>query len=293
MNTHVGFPQKSKIRSDDSEADHVAYQNIMFGKIFALAIPDMKGARIYIHWAETQFYDLWPEDLDPDRALCLDRASETMLEDLPTWQTRHEMARLTQLWVNLPPDEPELPPRPPPQSSRPYCRTHPVLRRYAALPDEECRRGEWYMYGNKVPRAPSTEGPYYIIHLYSGRRREGDFQEWMEHYLHEGGYHNVYVLSIDTAVDPEMNIHSTALWQFFMDVIQQGRCLGILLGPPCETWSAARHHPLCGPDGSVIGGPRPLRHGAHLWGLEMLTWAELQQVHVGNALLLKGLARRH
>lgn len=57
-------------------------------------------------------------------------------------------------------------------------------------------------------RAPSSEGPYYIIHLYPGRRREGDFQEWMEYYLKEGEHHNIFALSIDTAVDPAMNIHS-------------------------------------------------------------------------------------
>ena len=69
---------------EDPTADHISYQNVMFGKIFAFDIPDMQGARIYIHLAETQFYDLWPEDLDPDRALCLDRADELLLADLPT-----------------------------------------------------------------------------------------------------------------------------------------------------------------------------------------------------------------
>lgn len=271
----------------DFDADHITYQNIMFGKILNMDIPDMKGARIYIHWAETMFYDLWPEDLDPDRASSLDRANEMMLEELPTWQTRHEMAKLAQLWAHLPPDEPA--PRLPPVQSRPYNRAHPIWRRYADLPDAEQRRAQWHMYGERVHQAPPTEGPYYIIHLYSGRRRSGDFQDWMEHYLLSGGFQNIHVLSVDTAVDPEMNIHNPKLWTFLMDIIQQGRCLGILLGPSCETWSAARHHSLLGPDGSVVTGPRPLRHGAHLWGLEKLTWAELQQLHIGNTLLLKGL----
>lgn len=273
----------------DPDAEHIAYQNVMFGKIFELEIPDLQGARLYIHWAETRFYDQWPEDLDPDRALCLDRANELMLEDLPTWQTRHEMARLTQLWVNLPPDEPTYPRRQEAVQPRPYCRTHPINRKYQHLPEAEQQRSAWHMYGDRVRHSPSSVGPYFIIHLYSGHRREGDFQQWMEHYLAEGGYQNIYVLSLDTAVDPAMNIHSAALWQFIMDVIQQGRCLGILLGPPCETWSAARHHALRDSDGVEIRGPRPLRHGGHLWGLEKLTWSELQQLRTGNILLLKGL----
>lgn len=69
----------------------------MFGKLFSFDIPDLQGARIFIHWVETQFYHVWPEDLDPDLAVCLDQAAEEMLADLPTWQTRHEMAHLARL----------------------------------------------------------------------------------------------------------------------------------------------------------------------------------------------------
>ena len=40
---------------------------------------------------------------------------------------------------------------------------------------------------------------------------------------------------------------------------------GCLSGPPCETWSAARHQPL--PDGH---GPRPFQHPRSPWGLPYL-----------------------
>ena len=79
------------------------------------------------------------------------------------------------------------------------------------------------MYGERVHQAPPTEGPYYIIHLYSGRRRSGDFQDWMEHYLLAGGFHNIHVLSVDTAVDPEMNIHNPKLWTFLMDTVSSSK----------------------------------------------------------------------
>ena len=83
-----------------------------------------------------------------------------------------------------------------------------------------------------------------------------------------------------------MNIHSPALWNHLLDYARAGRLLALLLGPPCETWSAARCHPLPGEDRR---GPRPLRTAAELWGLPLLTLAELMQLSVGNCLLLKGI----
>ena len=41
----------------------------------------------------------------------------------------------------------------------------------------------------------------------------------------------------------------------------------MLLGPPCETWSAARKHPLT--DG-LPKGPGPLRTALELWGMDVL-----------------------
>ena len=262
---------------------------ILYGKLFTFDIPDLKGARIYLHWVETQFYHVWPEDLDPDLAVSLDRANEEMMEELPTWQTRHEMSRLAKLWEHLPPDEPDIQPMQPPITKRPYCRDHVFSSRYEDMEYQEVQRRLWRMFRNQGPLQPSAHGPYYIIHLYSGRRRAGDFQEWMEKFIAEGGWQGVSVISLDTAVDPSMNIHGKTLWAFLMDVILQKRCLGIVLGPPCETWSSARHHSILHADGTERRGPRPLRHGDRLWGLDGLYCKELQQVRVGNILLLKGL----
>lgn len=54
-----------------------------------------------------------------------------------------------------------------------------------------------------------------------------------------------------------------------------------LAGPPCETWSQARFAALS----EASRGPRPVRAGDQLWGLEALNLRELQQVLVGNDLL--------
>ena len=56
------------------EPDDILFQNIMFGKMFEQDLPDVQCARIYIHWVETQFYDL---------AACLDRANENLYQIYP------------------------------------------------------------------------------------------------------------------------------------------------------------------------------------------------------------------
>ena len=77
----------------------------------------------------------------------------------------------------------------------------------------------------------------------------------------------VRVLSIDTAVDPSLNVHCERLWGFLMQIGRAGRILGLLQGPPCETWTAARHHQQFDIDGNAVRGPRPLRTTDDLWGL--------------------------
>ena len=77
----------------------------------------------------------------------------------------------------------------------------------------------------------------------------------------------VRVLSIDTAVDPTLNVRDHRLWHFLMSIAHEGRLLGLLQGPPCETWTAARHDEQRDPDGTLIRGPRPLRAADNLWGL--------------------------
>ena len=130
----------------------------------------------------------------------------------------------------------------PVQHPRPYCRDHEVPCRYDEMEVQEVQRRCWRLYRERVSRPPNADGPYYIIHLYSGRRRAGDFQEWMERLLEERHWQGVRVISI--SIDPSMNIHCNKLWKFLMDIILQRRCLGLVLGLPCETWSrsSARHH---------------------------------------------------
>eukprot|EP00959_Pyramimonas_sp_CCMP1952_P083798 1752360-Pyramimonas_sp.AAC.1 len=63
--------------------------------------------------------------------------------------------------------------------------------------------------------------------------------------------------------------------------MREGRVGGVLCGPPCETWSRARHLPPIQRRGRP---PRPLRSASSLWGLSYLNRREEEQVKMGNRL---------
>ena len=272
----------------DDGLDGIDFQNMMFSVLCPVDAPaghDMKLARIYVHWIEHRFYDCWPSDIDPDRAQLLETAYMAMLEDMPTWQLRHQMSSLAQQWHHLPSDYPDFPRPDPPAQHRPYNRSHLISSAYADLSDYELGIHSWRLL-NRVPATVSSpSGCYYVVHLYSGHRREDDFHSWMQRGLHDRNIHHVVVLSIDTAIHETMNIHSKALWDFLVEIARCSRLIALLLGPPCETWSSARFEILPGD----LRGPRPLRLSSSTWGLHGLSFRELQQVRVGNVLLLKGL----
>ena len=157
--------------------------------------------------------------------------------------------------------------------------------------DEQERR-IWRM-DRRPQRNPTPEqGPFYIIHLYAGRRCDRDFHYHMNCLLKEGNHAwatSVTVISLDTAIDEAMNVHSPKLWSWLLAAAEAGRILGFLLGPPCETWSSARHEIIEDVEGHPVKGPRPLRLADQCWGIEGLSLRELRQLSVGTCLLLRGL----
>jgi hypothetical protein len=160
------------------------------------------------------------------------------------------------------------PPRPPPSSPRP---PPPVLTTtHTAAPLQM-----------HVPRF-SLPTPKVILHLFSGRRRGGDLQHWLEQLLPG----MVWVISLDVTLSRthgDLTDHATV--SKWLSLLWTGQVVAVIAGPPCETWSVARHSNL---DQSPRL-PRPLRSLAHPWGMPALRPRELQQVAHGNALLQTAL----
>lgn len=126
-----------------------------------------------------------------------------------------------------------------------------------------------------IPR-PIRYHQVVIAHLFSGRRRPGDFQSYAESARLPDGL-SCLAISVDIIFSVTWGRETLEL---FLHAIHCGIILCMLAGPPCESWSIAR---LRG--GVHDDGPRPVRSIGELFGLSHLRLNELRQVCTGNELL--------
>ena len=210
-------------------------------------------------------------------------ALHELLQDLGTTPTRLQEATLRQQLDDLINSVQPTVDDPGVAIPRPRDHRHAMINGFLLAEQREAARLRQSGTFTQGPR-PNPKLEYaLVVHLYSGRRRHGDFQHWAEHFAATKSL-CICVLSIDTAIDPAMNVHHANLWTTLLDAGRAGHIRGLLLGPPCETWSSARFHKL-----EHGTGPRPLRDRSRPWGLDLLRFPELEQLGVGSDLFLRGL----
>jgi len=126
-----------------------------------------------------------------------------------------------------------------------------------------------------------------ILHAFSGRRRHGDFQVFVEACAQKNPGVVLHVVSVDIVLSPVWgDVTRYETQQMWFDGIRRKYVVAYLAGPPCETWSQAREVQL---EHADRRGPRVVRTLAELWGLGSLSVKELRQVIVGNELMLFSL----
>ena len=270
----------------------VDFHNSFFNCICSSGIPEFQAARIFIHWIEHDFSEYVLPDDHLDKADLLERSYMTMLDDIHIWSLRRRRKQLQDHLEWLQQSSSPVPEHQVRPDNRRRARSHCIAAAYAAMGAEELRRRAWRTLSRPTRTPTPEQGPYFIVHLYSGRRRSQDFHEAMQSLVHSttsAWASSLWVVSIDTAIREDMNVHSETVWSWLLTAARSGRILGLLLGPPCETWSGARFEPRLDAQGQLLRGPRPLRHSDSCWGLERLSLKELRQISVGNCLFLRGL----
>jgi hypothetical protein len=272
--------------------DVASFHNLFFGLMFSFDIPEFHAARLFIHWTETGFADFVPNDDQLDHMASLEEAILTLLEDLHIWKLRLRYHQLQQQLIYLEQEEVPTSKMTHHEPQKRKARLHPFDLGFEQMKEEEMQRRAWRMTSRPRRSVAPVQGPYFIVHLYAGRCRDADFHHHMTEFI-AGCPHawanNIVVISLDTAIDSSMNVHSAKLWTWLLATAREGRILGYLLGPPCETWSSARHEPTYDDAGKILRGPRPLRLAEECWGIAGLGLRELQQLSVGSCLLLRGL----
>ena len=128
----------------------------------------------------------------------------------------------------------------------------------------------------------------YIIHAFSGRRRPGDFQYFLDQMQSQHDATTIHTISVDLMTDPVWgDIAQSTVRSFWLTAVRDRFVIGALAGPPCETWSQARGKWVPAPaDRPQRAAPRVLRDLLTLWGRAALAIKELQQLDTGNLLLL-------
>ena len=129
-----------------------------------------------------------------------------------------------------------------------------------------------------------------VLHVFSGRRRRGDLQDYMEQIAacHPETY--LHVVSLDVVVDATYgDVCNVETRRFWLDGIRTGQVTALLAGPPCNTWSAARGKELPADQtlrrAAAWKGPRIVRPPDEAWGASSLSLRELADVCTGNDLL--------
>ena len=151
------------------------------------------------------------------------------------------------------------------------------------------KKCQLFMTAELLDPSPVSFGRHRVLlHAYSGRRRPGDLQFFLEKF-HEAQDRESYVLhivSMDIVIDAKYgDARNEGTRDYWLGAIRDRKVVAFVAGPPCETWTAAREHQL--DNGNQ--GPRPVRSADELWGFFSMQLRELCQVCVGNELLIFAL----
>ena len=136
----------------------------------------------------------------------------------------------------------------------------------------------------KMPKPMGTKYRY-ILHLFSGVRRQGDLHSILQDLPAPDG-HVFFPASIDIVLCSKRgDLTSRPAQDFWLEASIRGAIAAIIGGPPCESWSIARwryYIELC--------GPRPIRDGMdtlhQIWAKQPVRIRDLRQLHCANQLLL-------
>jgi hypothetical protein len=158
--------------------------------------------------------------------------------------------------------------------------------RRAKLPEASAKYSKVNEFVEAVRHARRSATRVFIaIHLFAGRRRSGDIEEWVTALGTKIGL-AILFLSIDLDADAKSDMLSNSTFSLLMGLCEDGMVDFIGGGPPCSTWSMARFVKLLH---SLF--PRPLRFRGELeWGRTDLTVAENKHLREANMLFIHTLA---
>ena len=81
----------------------------------------------------------------------------------------------------------------------------------------------------------------FLIHAFSGRRRPGDVQHFLDELQSKHPGATIYTVSLDIIINQDLgDVSKEGVRNFRLRGVRERAVVGLLAGPPCETWSEAR-----------------------------------------------------
>ena len=195
----------------------VDFHNKFLNQFIDDEAPDFKVARAFISWIETEFYDLCDAIDSFELRGRFGACAHVFALRHPHLESQNENESSADSRRRLELGEPKLNRLAMGVSTPRRARTHPISSDYGNMIDEEQARKRWRILCRPQRVPTPAQGPYYVIHLYAGRRRPHDFHFHMTELIgssSEAWANNISVISIDTAISADMNVHSETLWGF-------------------------------------------------------------------------------
>jgi len=259
---------------------------------------DPEGLMALFHWGRTCMYDLVQTEFgdNPDVLTDVEAAFLEIAEVSPAWQWLCDVSAV-QGWRephdSLKPSQSSLPAAP----RKDLEHYVDMILHQEQLLKPYTRRLCKFDMQRSLPIYQDQDGHRFIVvlHLFSGRRRDGDCVHWaevMSHELMKQCGVSIRVLSVDTAIHGQCgDLDVGENFSRLLQLAARGLFAASLSGPPCETWSAARN--LLLDEAPNRRAPRPLRTALQPWGVECRSCRELEQTRVGSRLMLNFASSRH
>ena len=286
-----------KVQSPDHDWPCIQYDWLMASE--QESEPDfISGGHVFCQWGEERLSDFLESWEDRELAKHVEESFECLCNDWEPCQARKQFEQKIKRIRALQREE-ELPTTGHRAVRRGHANAPERQRTSLHVPQEFENTCKWenkfynmtfdqWAADRRTPRWNQVaEAPIFlVVHLFSGRRREGDVHFWLNKFATEAEIQLV-VLSLDTAVDGDLGnlFHRGVPWAHLEVLLSDGRVAALVAGSPCETYSAARHNVL--EEGKT--GPRPLRSSFRLWGLAGLRVRELRQLRLGSLFQLQVL----
>ena len=155
-------------------------------------------------------------------------------------------------------------------------------KRVEALPTDDVLRPntlqEFIDVCRRVKQLP--ERVFVVLHLFSGKRRQGDYEDQVRKLATLKGL-RVLIVSVDLGSDVAWDVTEAGTFHSLITLAKEGLIDAVGGGPPCGTWSKLRFRPH---------GPRPLRFDWCPWGRPDVSAVEHDRLCEGNTLMVHFLA---